>query len=113
MKLVELSQKTAAKYGGRTGNSEAALDPATISVFLNMIMQVFQMFKDCRQTPAQANQEMKSPGVFKRIKLRQLVRDEIGNREFRKHGDDIMEALYEQGKELDVKDVEELYKEVD
>lgn len=112
MKSKDLAVLAAQKYSGISGDKEAALDPATISSFVQMILDLVATFKSCKSTPAQTVRTAKNPGVFQRVTLRRTVKDTLGE-DFRAHGQDVMAALLDVGASLKEDDVEKLYKEVD
>lgn len=105
--LNKVAEKASVKYGGEN----AVLDPATVSVFVDLIFQFIAAFQECRAA-REAHQDIKSPGLLQRIRARQIVRENMSRKDFRQHGDSVLEALFETGRELTVEEVEELYKEV-
>lgn len=112
-KSRELGMAAANKFGDLSGvGSQAALDPATIMTFAELIMQLMAKFKECKASPTSATQQMKNPGFFHKITLRRTVRDELGSQAFRQHGEDIVEALLDTGNKVTAEDVNSLYKEL-
>ena len=111
MKSKDLAALAAQKYSGISGDKEAALDLATISSFLAMILELVSTFKNCKSTPAQAAKVSNSPNVFQRVTLRRVVRDTLGD-DFRNHGQEVISALLETGNTLKETDFVSLYKEV-
>jgi hypothetical protein len=112
MKANDLAQKAALNFGKLSNDKEAALDPATIITFLQLILSLVGQFKDCGKNPAAVVASSKNPGLFQKILLRRAIRDDLGNKEFRQHGNDIIDALLATGKDVTEADVVELYKEV-
>lgn len=112
MKSKELAALVAVNYAELTGNKEAALDPATISGYISLILGIFQQFKDCKKSPAAALKDAQNPGLFQRVSLRRIVKDDLGAADFRLNGKEVMQALLNSAKNLTEKDVTELYKEV-
>ena len=108
-----LAMHAASSYAKLNGNAQGALDPATIMTFAQLIMEAIAKFKECKTSPGNAVQQMKSPGLFQRIQLRRTVKDAIGNSAFRQHGDNLVEALLDTGSKVSVEDVNNLYKELD
>ncbi len=109
-KAEKIATSAALNYSAISGNKQAALDPATILSFLQMIMQVVDMFKSCKQPAATAVSTVKNPGLFARLRLRGLVRDSMSRADFRDHGEHIISALLKTGHNLTLEDVNELYK---
>lgn len=90
---------------------EKALDPATISIFLDLILQIMSMFKDCKKDPGEAAGMMKNPTILQRLVARRTVRKNLDYAD-RQYGPAITEALLDTGKTISKADVVELYKEV-
>lgn len=107
-KLDEIAGKTAVHYSSVSGNREAALDPATILSFIEIITKVVEMLKGCRQNPTTAANTVRNPGLFARIRLRNVVRDSMSRDDFRDHGEQIISALNKTGKDTSVEDLKEL-----
>lgn len=105
--LNKVSEKAAKNYG----KDNAALDPATIGLFMELIKQFIALFQGCKTAQA-AHQDMKQPRLIERVRARMLVRENMGGKDFRQNGDKVLEALFETGKDLSANEVEELYKEV-
>ena len=85
-----------------------AFDPAAIGTFAQMIMDLIAAFKDCKK-PSEVQAVAKNPGLFQRIRLRQIVRDNLGAAGFRAHGSDAIVSLQNVGAKLTVDEVQELY----
>jgi hypothetical protein len=111
-KLQEVASATAINYGELTGNKQAALDPATISAFKAIISEIISRLMECRASSGEAVKVAKSPGVFQRVALRRITRDNLGE-DFREHGKEVMEAVLKTGSSLKEDDYAKLYKEVD
>lgn len=103
--MDELAKKVAKNYGG----GEAALDPSFILVIVDLINQIITAFKNCKKSPAEVHAEMRSPGPWQRLALRSLVRNQMGFREFRQNGDEVMEALLKTGREVGLDDVQRVW----
>ncbi len=102
----------ATKYAGLSGNAQAALDPATILAFAELALKVVQMFKDCKASPNAALKTAKNPGLFARMRLRNLVRDSMSKKDFKDHGPNIVQALLSSGPEVTLETLTALYNEV-
>ena len=73
-----------------------------------MIMQIVDMFKNCKKPAAEAVQTSKNPGLFYRMRLRGLVRDNMSRADFRDNGESVIAALIKTGKDLKVEDLKEV-----
>lgn len=104
-------QVQAEKAARKFAPENAALDPGTVSVFVDLIFQFIAAFQECKSA-REAHKDIQNPGLFQRIKARMILRDNMNRRDFRLNADKFMDALYDTGKEMSVVDVEELYKEV-
>jgi hypothetical protein len=108
-KLNSVAAKVASKYAGLSGNAEAALDPATIGMYAQLILQVIEMFKACKSTPKAAADTAKSPGLFARMRLRSVVKDNMSRDEWRSHGPHVVQALLDSGLETTPDEIASLY----
>lgn len=87
----------AQKLAGKVGN-EAAFDPSTILVIIQIIQQVMAALKDCKKPASAVAKTAESPGPFQRFKLRRIVREQLDDDGFyRSHGEDIAEAVLHAG----------------
>lgn len=107
--LDTLASKTAANYSGLSGNKDAALDPATIATFAELILKVIEIFKGCKSTPKAAADTAKSPGLFARMRLRNLVRDSMSRSEWRDHGSHVVNAILKTGETTTAEQFQSLY----
>lgn len=112
MKSQEIGQKLAIKFNAVNGTVESAIDPATIITMAQLVLDLMQKIKECRQNKSQAVQTIKSPGLFHKIQLRRHLKEILG-RDFRNNGDKIVQSVLETGKSLSNSDIEDLYDEVD
>lgn len=110
-KLNEVAGLAASKYAGLSGDKQAALDPATLFGFAEVIKDLISSFMKCKTTPAEAVKVAKNPGPFQRLALRRVTKDNFGD-DFKKHGKDVMDAVLEVGEGLSEQDFSKLYKEV-
>lgn len=90
---------------------EFALDPSTILVFLDIIREVVQLWANCKQSGVGAKQMAESPGPLQKLLLRRRVRDVLGNKLFRQHGEKTVAALLKAGAESDPQFLQELIDE--
>lgn len=106
-----LAQDTAKQYAKLSGNAEAALDPATIMAFAELIIQIIAKIKECKQAQEGAA-AIQNPNLFQKLLLRRWVKQDISPNEFRKHGEHIVQALIATGYELSTEQVQGLYEQV-
>ena len=111
-KSHELAKKFAVKYSSLSGDKDAAIDPSTIMVFLDMILGIVEIFKGCGKTPAQALASTHSPSLWDRLVLRRIVKQDMTRSEFKARGKELVDALLAGGKEVTEEDVKDLYNEV-
>jgi hypothetical protein len=109
--LDNVANDVAVEYSNLSGDKQAAFDPSTIFTFLEIIVQLMGVLKGCNQSPEDATETLKRPGLFQRIRTRNLVKQHLGTKEFNKVGDQVLEALYKKGRKLSVNDVRSLYEE--
>ena len=117
--LNKLAAKAAQEYAGVSGNAQAAIDPATIVTFITLIMDIIKQIKECRDKKAAAAaananavQTVKSPGVFQRMRLRKHVKDSMSKKDFRDHGEQVIQSLLQTGSKSSKEEIEGLLKEV-
>lgn len=106
-----IGEQAAIKFGELDGNSESALDPATILMFAQLALELVKMIRECRAKANDGLEVAQNPGLFAKIALRRHVKSEIGNKAFRDHGEKIMTSLLKTGAVLSLADMEDLYKE--
>lgn len=111
-KSEEVAKWAAAKYSHLSGNKEAAIDPATIVTFAELILDVIAKIKECRGNTNDGLSLVNDPGLFHRMSLRRVVKSSLSPRDFRSQGDNIISALLDTGNDLELADIEDLYREV-
>lgn len=100
-------------YGDlHSDDKQFALSPDTILVFLDIIREVVQLWANCQKSGVGAKQTAESPGPFQKLLLRRRVRDVLGNKLFREHGEKTIGALLKAGTEADPQFLQELIDEV-
>ncbi len=94
-------------------NPRSAIDPASIASFLELIQQLIAALQDCRKDPEEAVNMVKRPTRWqKRIVIRK-VRRELGRRQYRAHGRNVVLSLLEAGKETTAEEMRAAYDDVD
>ncbi len=106
MKLADFGDNVSKDYNNLNGG--LAFDPATILVIIEVITEVMAMFEACNLDAAGVHKMTSSPSIFQKILLRRAVRNVVGTREFRKSGENLVDALLNNGKRLTEADIKEL-----
>lgn len=107
----KVASEIAKRYANESGDSQAALDPATILGFVNLVKDLITMFKDCKKTPSEAYTNIRSPNLGHRIVLRRIVKQELGRADFKANGEKVIQAFFESKDSITQNDVENLYSE--
>lgn len=92
---------------------EVAIDPVTIMAIISLIVEVVQMFKNCRKTPAEAKVTMSSPNWLQRWKLRGMVRQELKKQGSTDDPNTVLNSVLNHGNSLSAQEVATLYAEAD
>lgn len=113
-KLDDMAMKVAKNMPGKNG-VEAAIDPAMISVIIDIVANLVSLFKSCNKTPGEALKASKNPSRWEKVALNQTIRKQlnVGFFRFRREGNEMVEAVMKTGKDMTEPDVKELYEEVD
>jgi hypothetical protein len=82
-------------------DKEFALDPTSIIAFIDIIKQVVEMWANCKMNGKTAKQTAENPTVMQRLLVRRRVKETMGGRAFRDHGDRVIQALIETGRDVD------------
>ncbi len=61
--------------------SQVALDPFTIGVIVQILIQAVKLYMECRKNSQETAEAMRSPGVLDRWRLRRLVRENLDHDE--------------------------------
>lgn len=91
--------------------SDKTFDPATIAVIATLIIQIVQMWKDCKKTPDESVVMSKNPTILQKFRLRRMTRQELGN-SYNEYGDSVVKAILETGKEATEEDIEGVSNEI-
>ncbi len=111
--LEEVAKNTAIKFADMSGDREAAFDPSIILVIMEIIMQLMGNFQNCGKSPGEAVKMMKNPRRIDLLAARLAIRRQVGGKEFRKNGEALLDAVFAQGKETTVEQVQAIYNEID
>jgi hypothetical protein len=93
------------------GDKEAAFDPASILVWMQVAKELIAILQQCKQAK-DVSKVAADPSVWERIKLRNVVKDALGTRGWLRHGRATVDAFRKAGAELTEKEVQALYDEV-
>lgn len=92
----------AAKHEGQ------AFDSAWISVIMDIVNQILEAFANCKKTPPEALAMANRPTLLQKFVLRRTVIKSVGRRDFREHGEDLIQSILDVGKRVELSDAEEL-----
>lgn len=109
--LDSVAQKTVGHLAKVEG-TEGAFDPASIGIFLELIMDLISQIKACKGDAAQGLKMVNNPSFLQRASVRIKVRRNL-DRADRKHGANFTEALVATGKDLTIEEMNGLYEEVE
>lgn len=109
----EVFQKVALDYNAKSGNKEAVVDPATIALFAQLILDLVAKIRECRKSNAEVGQTIRNPGLFQKMSLKRHLRDSMGTSDFRKHGDNMMASILDTGKGLSDGEIDSLITDSD
>lgn len=113
MVTQELAKVAALKYGEASGNAEAAVDPATIMVFAQIIMDLIAKIRECKKSQTQALSTINSPSRMEKIAAKLTVRKQLGRKEWRDNGDAMLESVINTGAVVTPEQLDSLYDEAD
>jgi len=103
--IEDIAKRTVSNFD----NQNEALDPATITAIITLITQVISAIQTCKpKTPAHAAEMVRKPGLFARLTLRGIVRDNMSRVDFREHGEEVIKALVKTGASLTDQEVADL-----
>jgi hypothetical protein len=100
--------KVGTNYRAVSGDAEAFISPTEILAWMEILKSVVEMLQDCRKAkdvPAMSA----NPGPLERRLLKHKVRQVLGLREFRRIGDNTVDAILKTGQNATEQEVQELY----
>jgi len=109
MSIESIHEKAVSNLGKQ---STKAFDPAMFSVILELILQLLAAFQDCRKSGQQAYEMAKNPTWLQRRLLMRKVRRELGRREWKASGKEVVNALLETGKQVTPQELQEAMDEL-
>jgi hypothetical protein len=108
MSLLDDKAKRMARQASLTTGPENLIDPTTIDLALNIIVDVIKLYKACNKTSTQAAKEMQAPGFFARRRLWRLCK---GKSSSRASATDLYNSALLLGTETTPLEVHELYQD--
>lgn len=93
------------------GDREAAFDPASIIVWIQVAKEVISLLQECKKA-REVPDVAKNPTLFQRVVLRQKIKEALGTRGFLKHGRASVDGFLRAGSQLTEDEVQSLYDEV-
>jgi len=94
-------------------NPSAAFDPATIGIFIELIMGFIAALQDCKKTPEEAALLARNPTWLQKRFVSLKVRRDLGRRGYRSHGKDMVASLVDAGKGTNALEVAAAYDDAD
>jgi hypothetical protein len=114
MKITEIAEKIQGDFIAlNNSNSEENLnlDPAVLLLIVEIAVQIINLYQDCGKDDAEAAGMANKPSVFQRALLRRIVRNNLGNAEYRRYGDDLVNAFISQGRNIDPESMGAMFEE--
>lgn len=109
MSLKSIQDKAVDNFSNK--HRGEAFDPAVIFSFGELIADFIARLQECR-TVGEARELVRSPSRWQKRVLAVRVRKELGGREFRKNGRDVISSLLKTGESVSVEEIQEAYDEV-
>lgn len=111
MQLDNAAEKILNKYTGGDSDTQAAIDPAIFGAIIQLLPQLLQIFQNCQKgnVPAAA----RNPGFLTQRIVKNQVRRHLGLREYRRHGDKLVQAIFEAASDATPSEIEQLYDDLE
>jgi hypothetical protein len=109
--LNQFSNDIASDFSKNNGNSQ--FDPAMVTAIIDIVVNLIERFKDCGKTADQALNTSHNPGLWERVILRNSVLRYLGRKQFREHGQNLIDSILKSGGKLNKDQMLELYSDVD
>lgn len=103
--------EVSAQFVDAGGEKEAAFDPASILVWMEIAKELISMLQQCKGAN-QVSATAKNPTFFERRALTNSVRRSLGVVGFIRHGRATVDAFRAAGAKLSAEDAQSLYDEV-
>lgn len=111
-KVNELAGRVVERFSNYGGDRQAAFDPAFIMVIAEIIVQLVEALQSCQEDPVAGVEMVNNPSVFAKLVARRSAIKELGRRQFRLHGENVMNSLLDTGQGMTAADMQALYNEV-
>jgi hypothetical protein len=103
-------QEKAAALQGAMHTKGYAIDPATLLLIVQLVMQVFKMLQECKKTPEEAVKVLHRPTLGQLLRLRRLVHNTLRERGVLYAArEDLLHAMEEMGKTMQAHEVQSCY----
>lgn len=93
------------------GSIEVAVDPVTIAAIISLIVEVFQLFKNCQKKPGEVKAVISSPSWLQRWWLRGRIRQELRSQGSNKNANEVLDNMLSQAQSMSHTEVATLYEE--
>jgi hypothetical protein len=97
--------------GGNNNLQQVFIDPASIALYMSIIVQVVKLVKACREAhsvPTSAQQ----PTRFERNSVKRIVRRKLGFIRNLREGKKLVQSIFDVGAGSTVGEIDQLYNEV-
>ena len=113
MAVLELAaQRVANTMVSEKVDKKLALDPVTIQVIIEIIIDLITLYQNCRKTPQEALVEWKSLSLLERWKLRRVIKRRVDDEEvYNAIGDKIFNGIKNLGVEATELDAVNMFAE--
>lgn len=92
---------------------DSKLDPATIVIIINIIVQVIKFIYEHKKSVDGTLTSMRSSGVFDRLMIQSRVMKRLRGKAYSKYGHKIVEAIISRSQNLSATDLEKMLSEID
>lgn len=101
---MKVFEDKAKEINGDMNGDAAAIDPVTIAMIIKLIVEVIQMYRNCKKPQEEALTSMQSPNFINRWRFRRLAAKHLGDQ-----AELAVASSYKVSKTLTLDDVNEMY----
>lgn len=94
-----------------TRQQEVALDPASIMLYIRILVEVIRLVRKCRKSNEVIN-SAQQPTMFEIMVVKRVVRKNMSFRDYFKRGREVVRSVFRTGATANIQEIEQLYKEV-
>jgi hypothetical protein len=95
-------------------NQKVFIDPLSIGIYITIIdiiinaIRIWCQIKKNRESAQKIQEECKNPGIVARILVSRQVKKKIGRNAYKDKGEQIVQAIFDTGKEMSVDEIVEV-----